>query len=109
MKFLVFHLQFKRNKFHFLSWLLHTLCFNKMLKIGFSILDYIVFCVVLLISFAIGIFHAFKSNNNYTEYVAAAKSLGVVPIAVSLCASFNSGFMILGKSFIFTKMASGLG
>jgi Na+/proline symporter len=50
----------------------------------------------LLISFGIGVYHALKSSKNNEEFVMGSRSLGVIPMAISLCASFNSAYMILG-------------
>ena len=65
------------------------------LDLAFSAADYAIFGVMLLISFGIGIYHAFKSSGN-EEFVMGSRSFGVIPMAISLCASFNSAYMILG-------------
>jgi Na+/pantothenate symporter len=68
-----------------------------MLTATFSTVDYIVFAIVLVLSFAIGIYHSFKHSGNNEEYLMGGRSIGIIPMAISLCASFNSAYMILGK------------
>jgi Na+/proline symporter len=70
-----------------------------MLTATFSTVDYIVFAIVLVLSFAIGIYHSFKHSGNNEEYLMGGRSIGIIPMAISLCASFNSAYMILGKIF----------
>ena len=66
------------------------------LDLSFSIADYAIFGLMLIISFGIGVYHALKSSKNNEEFVMGSRSLGVIPMAISLCASFNSAYMILG-------------
>lgn len=66
------------------------------LNLTFSIIDYGIFATMLLVSFLIGIYHACTSSQNNDDYLLAGKSIGVIPMAISLCASFNSAYMILG-------------
>ena len=66
------------------------------LDLAFSVADYAIFGIMLLISFGIGVYYASKSSNNNTEFVMGSRSFGVLPMAISLCASFNSAYMILG-------------
>ena len=62
----------------------------------FSLWDYAVFGGMILVSFLIGVYHAFTANQSNDEYLMGGKSIGVLPMAISLCASFNSAYMILG-------------
>jgi len=64
--------------------------------LSFTLPDYAVFITMILVSFGIGIYNAVKSTNNKEDYLMGSRSFGVIPIAISLCASFNSAYMILG-------------
>ena len=66
-------------------------------ELTFSTVDYVVFGSILAVSFGIGIYQAFKSSSNNEDYVMGGHSIGIVPMAISLCASFNSAYMILGE------------
>ena len=66
------------------------------LNLAFSVADYAIFGIMLFISFGIGVYHASKSSKNNDEFVMGSRSFGVLPMAISLCASFNSAYMILG-------------
>ena len=66
------------------------------LDLAFSIADYAIFGIMLFISFGIGVYHASKSSKNNEEFVMGSRSFSVLPMAISLCASFNSAYMILG-------------
>lgn len=68
-------------------------------KILFSVLDYTIFILVLVISAAFGIYYGFlskKKQNNTAEYLLGGKSMGTLPIALSLIASNISGIALLG-------------
>ena len=79
---------------------LHNLFAGKIremaLDLAFSIADYAIFGIMLFISFGIGVYHASKSSKNNEEFVMGSRSFSVLPMAISLCASFNSAYMILG-------------
>lgn len=66
------------------------------LDLAFSVADYAIFGIMLVISFGIGVYHASKSSKNNEEFVMGSRSFGIIPMAISLCASFNSAYMILG-------------
>lgn len=66
------------------------------LDLEFSWVDYVVFAAMIVASFGIGIYHAIKSSGNNEDYLMGGHSIGVIPMAISLCASFNSAYMILG-------------
>jgi Na+/proline symporter len=66
------------------------------LDLAFSVADYAIFGIMLFISFGIGVYHASKSSKNNEEFVMGSRSFSVLPMAISLCASFNSAYMILG-------------
>ena len=62
----------------------------------FSVADYTIFGLMLGISFLIGVYHAFTAKGSNEDYLLGGQSIGVIPMAISLCASFNSAYMILG-------------
>eukprot|EP00794_Sanderia_malayensis_P017920 gene17920-19701_t len=63
----------------------------------FSVADYVVFACMLLVSSAIGIYHAYGGKQSSTkEYLMAGKSMHVFPIFVSLLASYLSAITLLG-------------
>ena len=66
-------------------------------ELTFHWVDYVVFGSMLVISFGIGIYHPFKSSSSNEDFVMGGHSVGIVPMAISLCASFNSAYMILGN------------
>ena len=67
-----------------------------MTDLSFDWYDYAVFGGMLAVSFGIGIYHAVKSSGSNEDYLMGGHSIGVIPMAISLCASFNSAYMILG-------------
>ena len=69
------------------------------MDLAFSMVDYAIFGIMLFISFGIGVYHATKNTKNNEEFVMGSRSFSVIPMAISLCASFNSAYMILGKNF----------
>ena len=69
------------------------------MDLAFSMVDYAIFGIMLIISFGIGVYHATKNTKNNEEFVMGSRSFSVIPMAISLCASFNSAYMILGKNY----------
>ena len=69
-----------------------------MLSAAFSTVDYVVFGLFILISFLIGFYHSFKHSSNNEEFLMGGRSIGIIPMAISMVASFNSAYMILGKN-----------
>ena len=66
---------------------------------SFHVGDYIVFAVTIVISFSIGVFYACKRNTNSPEsYLVANRKMSMVPIAISMLASFFSAISMLGNS-----------
>ena len=64
---------------------------------SFSIVDYVVFGIMLLISSAIGVYHAYGGKQASTkEYLMAGKDMPAFPIFVSLLASYLSAITLLG-------------
>lgn len=64
----------------------------------FSTLDYVIFAATLLVSLSIGIYNAFKNRNKQStkEILLAGGNMGVLPVALSLFASFMSSIAIIG-------------
>ena len=62
--------------------------------------DYVIFILVLLISTSIGIYYAIKTRKSQgsgsDELLTGGKKLSVVPVTLSLLASFMSAIFILG-------------
>ncbi|ESP00210.1 hypothetical protein LOTGIDRAFT_141180 [Lottia gigantea] len=67
-------------------------------KAQFSVVDYIVFAGMLLISAGIGVYHACAGGKQKStrEFLMADKSMQFLPVAVSVLASFFSASTLLG-------------
>ena len=65
---------------------------------GFHIADYVIFAVVLAISIAIGLYHAFSGGKQRTtkEYLMGNRELKTLPVALSILVSFVSAILVLG-------------
>ena len=65
---------------------------------GFHIIDYVIFSAVLLISLAIGLYHAFTGGKQKTtkEFFMANNDLKTLPVALSILVSFVSAVLVLG-------------
>jgi len=66
----------------------------------FTAWDYVVFAVVLAISSAIGLYYGCTGNkqNSTSEFLMAGRSMSVLPVALSLLASFMSAILMLGTT-----------
>lgn len=56
-----------------------------------SILDYAVFCSLMLVSALIGVYFAFfakQKQNTTAEYLMGGKNMGIVPVSLSLIARY---------------------
>lgn len=64
----------------------------------FSVWDYVVFSVVLLISAGIGMYHACMGGKQKStkEFLLANRSMSAIPVALSVLASFFSASTLLG-------------
>ncbi len=71
-----------------------------MQKNQFSVGDYVVFGLMLVISAAIGFYFAWKDRRkqNTTEFLLGNRTLQIFPVAMSILASFTSAVSILGFS-----------
>ncbi|XP_028405437.1 sodium-dependent multivitamin transporter-like [Dendronephthya gigantea] len=68
-----------------------------MSTLRFHVADYAVFGLTLVLSVAVGIYHAVISKPSTTkEYLLASRKMMSIPVALSLLASFMSGITILG-------------
>uniref|UniRef100_A0A673U0L8 Sodium-dependent multivitamin transporter n=1 Tax=Suricata suricatta TaxID=37032 RepID=A0A673U0L8_SURSU len=64
----------------------------------FSVVDYVVFALLLVLSLAIGLYHAFRGWGRHTvgQLLMADRKMGCLPVALSLLATFQSAVAILG-------------
>ena len=64
----------------------------------FSAADYVVFVLVLVISAAIGLFYGFRGGGQKTtkDFLMGGRSMSVLPVSLSLLASFMSAITLLG-------------
>ncbi|XP_059084955.1 sodium-coupled monocarboxylate transporter 1-like [Tigriopus californicus] len=58
--------------------------------------EYVVFVLMLLISALIGVFFWIKGQNSNSDFIMGGKSMGVLPMTMSLVASFMSAITLLG-------------
>ncbi|KAJ7341425.1 hypothetical protein JRQ81_005505 [Phrynocephalus forsythii] len=64
----------------------------------FGVVDYTIFALLLIFSAGIGLFHALSGGKQRTvqEFLLANRSMGFLPVALSLLATFQSAVAILG-------------
>lgn len=64
----------------------------------FSLVDYVVFVLLLVFSLAIGLYHAFRGWGQHTvgQLLMADRKMSCLPVALSLLATFQSAVAILG-------------
>lgn len=64
----------------------------------FSVVDYVVFGLLLVLSLVIGLYHACRGWGRHTvgELLMADRKMGCLPVALSLLATFQSAVAILG-------------
>lgn len=65
---------------------------------AFSVVDYLVFALLLLLSLAIGLYHACRGWGHHTvgQLLMADRKMSCFPVALSLLATFQSAVAILG-------------
>lgn len=65
-----------------------------------SWVDYVVFSVIILLTFAIGAYQGLAGGGQKTasEYLSANRQLRPFPVALSIIMSFISGILVLGTS-----------
>ncbi|XP_046401187.1 sodium-coupled monocarboxylate transporter 1-like [Ischnura elegans] len=65
----------------------------------FAVLDYLVFAAMLVVSALVGVYFGFfaKTRQDTTsQYLMGGRSMGILPISMSLIASYISGIALLG-------------
>ncbi|XP_045700407.1 sodium-dependent multivitamin transporter [Phyllostomus hastatus] len=69
-----------------------------MVKPAFSLVDYVVFILLLVLSLAIGLYHACRGWGRHTigQLQMANRKMSCLPVALSLLATFQSAVAILG-------------
>ena len=67
---------------------------------SFQWYDYAIFAVTLLVSLAIGLYHAFAGGRQKTtrEFLMGGRNLGAVPVGLSMFMSSVSAILILGNT-----------
>ncbi|NXW64658.1 SC5A6 protein, partial [Eurystomus gularis] len=68
----------------------------------FTVIDYSIFVLLLVLSSAIGLFYALSGDRQRTvqEFLLANRNMGFLPVALSLLATFQSAVAILAHFFI---------
>lgn len=66
----------------------------------FTIWDYLVFCGMLVVSSAIGVYCAFVGTKKVStdEFLMGGRQLSAFPVALSILASFMSAITLLGTA-----------
>lgn len=62
----------------------------------FGVWDYVVFVLSLALSASIGIYYAIVGQKTARDFLMASQSMGILPISLSLLASFISGISLIG-------------
>jgi hypothetical protein len=64
-----------------------------------SAADYVVFSLVLIVSVMIGLFYWLKDRKSQTaeNFLMANRQMSIIPVSLSMLASFMSTLTILGK------------
>ena len=67
-------------------------------KNRFGTWDYVVFAIILAIASGIGLYYGCTGNkqSSTNEFLMAGRSMSVLPVALSLLASFMSAILLLG-------------
>ena len=62
--------------------------------------DYLLFALTLVISLGIGLYYGFVGTKQKTtkDYLRGGKSLGVIPVALSMFMSYISAILVLGNT-----------
>lgn len=65
---------------------------------GFSVVDYVLFGLMLAFSATIGVFYAIKDRkrSNTKEFLLAGGNMNPIPVSLSILASFMSAITLLG-------------
>ncbi|XP_060947081.1 sodium-dependent multivitamin transporter-like [Limanda limanda] len=72
---------------------------GEIVQMQFSTVDYVIFALLLVASAGIGLFYAFYGGRQRTtqEFLMADRSMSLLPVSLSLLASFQSAVSILGE------------
>ena len=63
----------------------------------FGVTDYVIFCLMLLVSLGVGLYSSFKKDNSTTdEFLVGGRSMSIYPVALSLVGGAISAVSILG-------------
>jgi len=62
----------------------------------FGAVNYVVFALMLLVSAGIGVYFWWKGQKSTEEFLMASRSMGTLPMTLSLVASFMSAITLLG-------------
>jgi len=62
----------------------------------FGAVNYVVFALMLLVSAGIGVYFWWKGQKSTEEFLMASRSMGTLPMTMSLVASFMSAITLLG-------------
>ena len=67
---------------------------------GFEWYDYLLFAATLAVSLGIGLYYGFVGGKQKTtkEYLMGNRSLGVIPVALSMFMSYISAILVLGNT-----------
>ncbi|XP_013882526.1 sodium-dependent multivitamin transporter [Austrofundulus limnaeus] len=71
---------------------------GEMVQMHFTVVDYVIFVLLLVASAGIGLFYAFSGGRQRTtqEFLMADRSMSCLPVSLSLLATFQSAVAILG-------------
>ncbi|XP_065221049.1 putative sodium-dependent multivitamin transporter [Planococcus citri] len=74
-------------------------CHDELPKHSFSIMDYVVLAIMLIISCAIGTFYGFfaKKQETSSDFLLGGSNMGTLPMSLSLAASFITAIELLGN------------
>lgn len=77
---------------------LHPTSGSGVVSSTFSVVDYVVFTMLLILSLVIGLYHACRGWGRHTvgELLMADRKMSCLPVALSLLATFQSAVAILG-------------
>ena len=64
----------------------------------FSWIDYVIFCIFILLSTAVGLYFTIKdrSQPSTNQYFMGHRKMSVIPVSISLSVSFLSAIIMLG-------------
>ena len=67
------------------------------MEVAFHVVDYVIVGVFLLISLAIGVYYGvIRKQRTTEEYLFGNRQMSLVPVALSLLVTYNSGVSVVG-------------